>query len=66
MSDGAILEWVVLFVLVLYLVVGLIVATWRFARRCRRARTRDDPDLAQFFIEALLWPAALVIDRPLY
>ena len=65
-DDYSILEWTFLIGLGVYLLIGLIVAGQRFARRCRRVSSGGDPDIAQFFVEWLLWPAALLIDRPLW
>ncbi len=46
-----------------YLVAGLAVAFVRQARRDPRFREDGRGELAQFFVELLLWPAALVISR---
>jgi hypothetical protein len=57
------LAWLLGLALGLYLLTGLAVAGRRFAKRQQRHYKVEAGDVAQFFVEALLWPAALVISR---
>ncbi len=62
-SDGELLLWSLALALGLYLIVGVAVALRLYAGRKDLPCRGEDGDVAQFLVEALLWPAALALSR---
>jgi len=62
-GDGELLLWSLALALALYLAIGVAVALRLYARRKDLPYRGEEGDVAQFLLEALLWPAALAVCR---
>jgi hypothetical protein len=62
-SDGELLLWSLALALGMYLTSGLAVALRLYARRKDLPCRGEDGEVAQFLVEALLWPAAQAVSR---